>query len=201
MEVEMPTIETIRKLVQNNVGVAFSAADVRGAGNHQGKLCEVRVKEMHVERKIRLVYPPGGVEPCGEGVPGGGGVGQPLTVIRQQADWRTTACPNPARQALSSAPNSETFAVTSLNFAPHNLPCNQQVVSPNGLPSASKAARTAPATLGLLLRRAAWRPGRRRTPRAAAGWPPGANLGDTIPEFKSNNRGHEGRSAARQWLF
>jgi hypothetical protein len=23
----------------------------------QGRLCEVRVKEMHVERKIRLIYP------------------------------------------------------------------------------------------------------------------------------------------------
>jgi len=57
MEVEMPTIETIRKLVQNNVGVAFVPRMCVEQEIEQGKLCEVRVKEMHVERKIRLVYP------------------------------------------------------------------------------------------------------------------------------------------------
>ena len=41
----MPTVETIRKLVQNN-GRGVSAEDVRGAGNRAGRLCEVRVKEM-----------------------------------------------------------------------------------------------------------------------------------------------------------
>jgi len=57
MEVEMPTIETIRKLVQNNVGVAFLPRMCVEQEIEHGKLCEVRVKEMHVERKIRLVYP------------------------------------------------------------------------------------------------------------------------------------------------
>jgi DNA-binding transcriptional LysR family regulator len=57
MEVEMPTIETIRKLVQNNVGVAVLPRMCVEQEIDQGKLCEVRVKEMHVERKIRLVYP------------------------------------------------------------------------------------------------------------------------------------------------
>ena len=53
----MPTVETIRKLVQRERGRGVSAADVRGAGDRAGALCEVRVKEMNVERKIRLVYP------------------------------------------------------------------------------------------------------------------------------------------------
>jgi DNA-binding transcriptional LysR family regulator len=57
MDVEMPTIETIRKLVQNNVGVAFLPRMCVEQEIGQGLLCEVRVKEMHVERKIRLIYP------------------------------------------------------------------------------------------------------------------------------------------------
>ena len=57
MDVEMPTIETIRKLVQNNQGVAFLPRMCVEQEIEQGMLCEVRVKEMHVERKIRLVYP------------------------------------------------------------------------------------------------------------------------------------------------
>ena len=57
MDVEMPTIETIRKLVQDNVGVAFLPRMCVEEEIGQGRLCEVRVKEMHVERKIRLVYP------------------------------------------------------------------------------------------------------------------------------------------------
>jgi DNA-binding transcriptional LysR family regulator len=57
MEVEMPTIETIRKLVQNNNGVAFVPRMCVEQELQQKLVCEVRVKEMHVERKIRLVYP------------------------------------------------------------------------------------------------------------------------------------------------
>ena len=57
MDVEMPTIETIRKLVQDNVGVAFLPRMCVEEEIGQGRVCEVRVKEMHVERKIRLVYP------------------------------------------------------------------------------------------------------------------------------------------------
>src|ERR1035441_4628823 len=57
MDVEMPTIETIRKLVQNNAGVAFLPRMCVEQEIEQGLLCEVRVKEIHVERKIRLLYP------------------------------------------------------------------------------------------------------------------------------------------------
>ena len=57
MDVEMPTIETIRKMVQNNQGVAFLPRMCVEQEIEQKTLCEVRVREMHVERKIRLVYP------------------------------------------------------------------------------------------------------------------------------------------------
>jgi DNA-binding transcriptional LysR family regulator len=57
MEVEMPTIESIRKLVQNNQGVAFLPRMCVEQEVEQKIICEVRVKEMHVERKIRLIYP------------------------------------------------------------------------------------------------------------------------------------------------
>jgi DNA-binding transcriptional LysR family regulator len=57
MEVEMPTIESIRKLVQSDQGVAFLPRMCVEQEIEQGLLAEVRVKEMHLERKIRLVYP------------------------------------------------------------------------------------------------------------------------------------------------
>ncbi len=57
IDVEMPTIETIRKLVQNNLGVAFLPRMCVEQEIQQKLLSEVRVKEMHLERKIRLVYP------------------------------------------------------------------------------------------------------------------------------------------------
>ena len=57
MPVEMPTIETIRKLVQNDMGVAFLPRMCVEQEIEQKTLCEVKVKELHVERKIRLVYP------------------------------------------------------------------------------------------------------------------------------------------------
>ena len=57
IDVEMPTIETIRKLVQNNLGVAFLPRMCVEQEIEQKTLREVRVKEMHLERKIRLVYP------------------------------------------------------------------------------------------------------------------------------------------------
>jgi DNA-binding transcriptional LysR family regulator len=57
MEVEMPTIESIRKMVQNDNGVAFLPR-MCVEQEIEGKLiCEVRIREMHVERKIRLIYP------------------------------------------------------------------------------------------------------------------------------------------------
>jgi DNA-binding transcriptional LysR family regulator len=57
MEVEMPTVETIRKLVQRNQGVAFMPRMCVGQELEQGTLRAVIVKELQVERKIRLVYP------------------------------------------------------------------------------------------------------------------------------------------------
>jgi DNA-binding transcriptional LysR family regulator len=57
MEIEMPTIETIRKLVQSNLGVAFLPRMCVEQEIEQKLLCELQVREMHLERKIRLVYP------------------------------------------------------------------------------------------------------------------------------------------------
>ncbi|MBV8897276.1 MAG: LysR family transcriptional regulator [Acidobacteriaceae bacterium] len=57
MDVEMPTVETIRRLVQDNEGVAFLPRMCVEQEIRQGTLHEIRVKELNVERKIRLVYP------------------------------------------------------------------------------------------------------------------------------------------------
>jgi DNA-binding transcriptional LysR family regulator len=57
MWMEMPTIEAIRRLVQNNIGVAFLPRMCVEQEIEQKLLCEVKVKELHVERMIRLVYP------------------------------------------------------------------------------------------------------------------------------------------------
>jgi DNA-binding transcriptional LysR family regulator len=57
MWVEMPTIEAIRKLVQNDMGVAFLPRMCVEQEIERGLLREVKVKELHFERKIRLVYP------------------------------------------------------------------------------------------------------------------------------------------------
>jgi DNA-binding transcriptional LysR family regulator len=57
MDVEMPTIETIRRLVRHDVGVAFLPRMCVEQEIEQGVLCEIRVKELHVERKIRLIWP------------------------------------------------------------------------------------------------------------------------------------------------
>ena len=57
MEVEMPTVESIRKLVQRNEGVAFLPRMCVEPELEAGTLHEVKVDELFVERKIRLVYP------------------------------------------------------------------------------------------------------------------------------------------------
>lgn len=57
MDVEMPTVETIRKLVQRNEGVAFLPRMCVEQEIEQGTLREVRVPELQVERKIHLAYP------------------------------------------------------------------------------------------------------------------------------------------------
>lgn len=57
MDVEMPTVETIRLMVQRNEGVAFLPKMCVEQDLEKGTLREVKVPELHVERKIRLVYP------------------------------------------------------------------------------------------------------------------------------------------------
>lgn len=57
MDLEMPTVEAIRKMVQRNEGVAFLPRMCVNDEVTHGILCEVKVKEMDVDRKIRLVYP------------------------------------------------------------------------------------------------------------------------------------------------
>ena len=57
MPIELPTIETIRTLVEMNVGVAFLPRMCVRRQIEQGALREVAVREVRMERKIRLVYP------------------------------------------------------------------------------------------------------------------------------------------------
>jgi DNA-binding transcriptional LysR family regulator len=57
MDVEMPTAETIRKMVTRNEGVAFLPKMCVEHDLEQGTLREVRVEELSMERKIRLIYP------------------------------------------------------------------------------------------------------------------------------------------------
>lgn len=59
MEIEMPTIETIRRLVQRNLGVAFLPKMCVERQIENGTLCEVLVPELGMERKIHLVFPAG----------------------------------------------------------------------------------------------------------------------------------------------
>ena len=71
MDVEMPTLESIRKLVQSNEGVAFlPRMCVRHEVEHHA-VCEVKVKELHVERMVRLLFVEGAhAEPRRAGLPG-----------------------------------------------------------------------------------------------------------------------------------
>jgi DNA-binding transcriptional LysR family regulator len=57
MDVEMPTVETIRKMVQRNEGVAFLPHMCVSQDVEQGTLREIRVKELSMNRPIRLVCP------------------------------------------------------------------------------------------------------------------------------------------------
>ena len=57
MDVEMPTVETIRRMVQENEGVAFLPRMCVEQEIDQDLVREIRVKELYCERKIRLVYP------------------------------------------------------------------------------------------------------------------------------------------------
>ncbi len=57
MAIEMPTIETIRRLVQRNLGVAFLPKMCVALQIRSGALREVPVQELQVERTVRLIYP------------------------------------------------------------------------------------------------------------------------------------------------
>ena len=57
MAIEMPTIETIRRLVQQNLGVAFLPKMCVAQQILDGSLKEINVRELFMERSIRLVCP------------------------------------------------------------------------------------------------------------------------------------------------
>ena len=57
MEIEMPTIETIRRLVQRGLGVTFLPKMCVEQQIRDGSLREVGVRELGMERTIRVVYP------------------------------------------------------------------------------------------------------------------------------------------------
>ncbi|MEI9814800.1 MAG: LysR family transcriptional regulator [Acidobacteriota bacterium] len=57
MDLEMPTIEAIRKMVERNDGVAFLPRMCVEDEIRIGLLHEIKVKELTMERAIRLVYP------------------------------------------------------------------------------------------------------------------------------------------------
>jgi DNA-binding transcriptional LysR family regulator len=57
MDVEMPTVETIRLMVARNEGVAFLPKMCVEQEVEKGLLCEVRIEELTVERKVHLGTP------------------------------------------------------------------------------------------------------------------------------------------------
>jgi DNA-binding transcriptional LysR family regulator len=57
MDVEMPTVETIRAMVQNDEGVAFLPRMCVEPDLARGSLREVAVRELRLARLIRLVHP------------------------------------------------------------------------------------------------------------------------------------------------
>jgi len=57
MDVEMPTVETIRAMVHANEGVAFLPKMCVERDIELGTLSEVQVRELQIHRQIRLVHP------------------------------------------------------------------------------------------------------------------------------------------------
>ena len=57
MDIEMPTVETIKKMVQDQMGVAFVPRMCVQSEVAAGQLVEVPVRELQVARKIHLVHP------------------------------------------------------------------------------------------------------------------------------------------------
>jgi DNA-binding transcriptional LysR family regulator len=58
-DLEMPTVEAIRKMVQRNEGVSFLPRMCVEEEIAQGTLREIQVRGLMAERKIRLVHPAG----------------------------------------------------------------------------------------------------------------------------------------------
>jgi DNA-binding transcriptional LysR family regulator len=58
-DLEMPTVEAIRKMVQRNEGISFLPRMCVEDEIAQGTLREIQVKGLMAERKIRLVHPAG----------------------------------------------------------------------------------------------------------------------------------------------
>ncbi|MBN2573605.1 MAG: LysR family transcriptional regulator [Deltaproteobacteria bacterium] len=58
-DLEMPTVEAIRKMVQRNEGISFLPRMCVEEEIAQGTLREIQVKGLQAERKIRLVHPAG----------------------------------------------------------------------------------------------------------------------------------------------
>src|SRR3990172_3048224 len=57
MAIEIPTVETIKKLVQTQIGVAFVPRMCVQSELAAGQLVEIPVRELPVARKIHLVHP------------------------------------------------------------------------------------------------------------------------------------------------
>lgn len=56
MDVEMPTVETIKKAVSMGMGVAFAPRMCVEDELARGEFVTVPVKELHIQRKLRLIY-------------------------------------------------------------------------------------------------------------------------------------------------
>ena len=113
MDVEMPTVETIRKLVQRNEGVAFLPRMCVEQEIEQKLLREIKVPELSVERKIRLVYPgQARPEPRRQGVSGSGEeLAVPRMFFHQTLSW---AYDRKGRSALAFEFNRRYFFIGSL---------------------------------------------------------------------------------------
>jgi DNA-binding transcriptional LysR family regulator len=56
MDVEMPTVETIKKAVSMGLGLAFAPRMCVEDELARGEFVTVPVRELHIQRKLRLIY-------------------------------------------------------------------------------------------------------------------------------------------------
>ncbi|MBZ5544567.1 MAG: LysR family transcriptional regulator substrate-binding protein, partial [Acidobacteriia bacterium] len=54
--IELPTVETIKKSVRLGIGIAFAPRMCLEDELARGELVAVRIKEMRIQRELRLVY-------------------------------------------------------------------------------------------------------------------------------------------------